>query len=76
MAWDTDDEDGSKIRFMDKPHKTALRIVGFEDQDIIKVMGFPATRRELLDKLQVQVVVFHVNKIEVKSIFPIEPIDC
>ena len=75
MAWDTEDEDGSKIRVMDKPHKTALRIAGFEDQNISKLMGFPATKRQLLDKLQVRVVVFH-DRIEVKAIFPIEPINC
>ena len=76
MAWNTENEDGSKVRLVEEPHRTALRITGFEDQDASKVMGFPATRRELLDKLQAQVVVFH-DRIEVKSIFSIiEPIDC
>jgi len=75
MAWNTENEDGSKIRLVDKPHRTALQITGFEDQDASRVMGFPATRRELLDKLQAQVVVFH-DRIEVKAIFLVEPINC
>jgi len=75
MAWNTEIEDGSKIRLVDEPHKIALRIAGFEDQDASRVMGFPATRRELVDKLQAQVVVFH-DRIEVKAIFPVEPINC
>ncbi len=75
MAWNTETEEGSKFRLVDEPHKTALQIVGFEDRDASRVMGFPATRRELLDKLQTQVVVFH-DRIEVKAIFSVEPIDC
>jgi len=35
----------------------------------------PATKRELLDKLQVQVIVFY-NRIEIKALFPIDPIYC
>jgi len=58
---------------VDKPHKTALQIAGFEDQDISKLMGFPATRRELLDKLQVRIMVFH-DRIKVKALFHIENI--
>ena len=65
MDWNTEDEGGSMIKVMDKPHKTVLKIVGFEDKDISKVVQFPATRRELLDKLQVRAIVF-----------PIEPIYC
>jgi len=52
-----------------------LKIVGFEGKDISKVVQFPATRRELLDKLQVRVIVFR-DRIEVKAVFPIEPIYC
>ena len=75
MAWNTENEDGSKVRLMDKPHKTVLKIVGFEDKDITKIMQFPASRRELLDLLQVRAVVF-MDRVEVKTVFPIEPIDC
>jgi len=73
MAWNTENEDGSMVKVMDKPHKTALKIVGFEDKSISKAVYFPATRRELLDKLQVRVVVFP-DRIEVKAVFPIEAI--
>jgi len=75
MSWNTENEDGSMVRVVDRPHKTALRLVGFEDKDITNIMHFPATRRELLDLLQVRVVVFD-DRVEVKAIFPIEPIDC
>jgi len=75
MAWNTETEDGSRVRVVDKPHRIALQIVRFEDQDISKVMGFPSTRRLLLDKLQVRVVVYY-DRIEVKAIFPIETINC
>lgn len=75
MAWNTENEDGSMIRLVDEPHKTVLQIAEFEDQDVSRVMGFPATKREILDKLQAQVVVFH-DRIEIKAIFLIEPINC
>ena len=75
MAWNTENEDGNMVKVVEKPHKTALQIADFEDRDISKLMGFPATRRELLDKLQVRVVVFH-DRIEVKALFPIEDIYC
>ena len=64
----------SMVRLVDKPHKTALRVVGFEDKDASNTLHFPATRRELLDMLQVRVVVF-MDRIEIKSVFSIEPID-
>jgi len=73
MAWNTENENGSRVMVMEKPHKTAFKIIGFEDKDISAVMQFPATRRELLDKLRVQAIIFH-DRIEVKAIFPIEPI--
>ena len=73
MAWNTENEDGSMIRVIDKTHKAVLQLLGFESTDIRKSLHFPATKCELLDKLQVQVVVFR-DRIEVKAIFPIEPI--
>ena len=75
MAWNTENEDGSMVRVVDKPHDTALKIVGIEDNSLTKTLFFPATKRELLDKLQVRVVVF-MDRAEVKAVFPIEPIDC
>jgi len=74
MAWNTENEDGSMIKVAERPHKTALKIVGLEDSSITSVLGFPATRRELLDLLQVRIVVF-MNRVEINAIFPIEPID-
>lgn len=38
-------------------------------------MQFPASQRELLDRLQVKLVVFD-DRVEVKALFPIEPIYC
>jgi len=74
MAWNTENEDGSMVRVVDSPHKTALRVVGFEDRELSKIMGFSASKRELLDRLQVRLVAF-VDRIEVKALFPIEPVD-
>ena len=73
MAWNTENEDGSMVKVIEKPHKTALQIAGFEDKGISKLLGFPATRRELLDKLQVRLIVFH-DRIKVKALFPIKDI--
>jgi len=75
MAWNTENEDGSMVKVVEKPHKTALKIIGFEDKDITGIMHFPATRRELLDMLQVRLVVF-MDRVEVKAVFPIKPIEC
>jgi hypothetical protein len=78
MAWNLENEDGSKVRVVDKPHLIALKVSGFEDKDITEIMHFPATKRELLDILQVKLIVF-MDRAEVKAVFPIEPIlppDC
>ena len=73
MAWNTEEEDGRMVRLVDTPHKTVLRLAGLESANLSESMQFPATRRELLQKLQVQVVVFH-DRIDIKAIFPIEPV--
>jgi site-specific DNA recombinase len=73
MAWNLENENGSKVRLVDKPHETALRIVGTENIKLGEMMGFPASRRELLEKLQVQLVVFN-DRINVNSIFPVVPV--
>jgi len=31
MAWNTETEDYQMIRLVDKPHETALKIIGIED---------------------------------------------
>lgn len=56
-------------------HRTVLKIVGFENRDITNILHFPASRRELLDLLQVKLVVFS-SRIEIKAVFPIEPVNC
>ena len=71
MAWNTESEDGQRIRIVDGPHTNVLRIVGLEDKDMN--LDFPTTRRQLLDLLQTKLVVFE-DRVEVKAIFPIEHI--
>jgi hypothetical protein len=74
MAWNTENEDGSMVRTVEKPHRTVLAILGFQDKDLTKVIGFPATKRELLDQLQVKLVVMP-DRVEVKCLFSIKPIE-
>ncbi len=74
MAWNTENEDGSMFRLVDEPHQVALRVVGLEDREISKTLGFPASKRELLDKLQVKLMVFD-DRIEINGLFPVEPIN-
>ena len=74
MAWNTENEDGTMVRLVDKPHQVALRVAGFENRPVSKTLGFPASKREMLDKLHVKLVVFN-DRIEVSGLFPIEPID-
>jgi hypothetical protein len=62
------------VRLVDQPHWMALKVVGFEDKKLSKTLGFPASKRELLDKLQVKLVVFN-DRIEVNGLFPIQPIN-
>ena len=71
IAWNTEDEGGQKVRIADTPHLNVLRIVGLEDKDMN--LDFPTTKRQLLDLLQTKLVVFE-DRVEVKAIFPIEPI--
>jgi len=73
MAWNTETEDYRMIRLIDKPHETALQVIGLEDKSVSESLHFSTTKRELLDKLQVRVVVFR-DRIEIKAIFLIEPI--
>lgn len=77
MVWNLEDDghEGLMQRTTEKPHKTALRIVGFEDRNLTKLFGFPASKRELLDKFQVKLVVFP-DRIDVKATFGVAPITC
>jgi len=74
MAWNTENEDGSMIRLVDKPHRTVLALINAEDKDVSDAVQFPAVKRELLDMLQVRLVAYE-DRVEVKSIFPIEKIN-
>jgi hypothetical protein len=74
MVWNTENEDGSMFRQEDNPHRVALKVVGFEDKEISDTWKFPATKRDMLNKLQMRLVVFN-DRIEVNGLFPIEPIN-
>ena len=50
-----------------------LKILGLDNVDMTEVFRFPSTKRELLDKLQVRVVIFS-DKVEINAVFPIAPI--
>jgi hypothetical protein len=73
-AWNTENEDGSMFRLVDKPHQVALKIIGFEDGEVTNRLGFPASKRDMLNKLQVKLAVFN-DKIEVNCLFPVELIN-
>jgi hypothetical protein len=74
MAWNTENEDGSMFKVVEKPHKMAFQILDLDDESLSKVTAFPTTKRELLDKLQVRLTVFE-DRIEVNAVFPVAPID-
>jgi len=75
MSWNLETEDSQMVRIVDKPHYNVLKILGLDSVDMTKAFQFPSTRRELLDKLQVRVVVFP-DRVEVNAVFPIDPIIC
>jgi hypothetical protein len=74
MAWNTENEDGSTFRVVDQPHQVALKVIGFEDKQLSNTLAFPASKREMFNKLQMRLVVFS-DRIEVNGLFPIEPIN-
>jgi hypothetical protein len=61
------------MRVVDEPHKTVLNLVLLENKELTNLIGFPASKRELFDILQLKVTVFD-DRIDVNSIFPIDPI--
>ena len=67
------DDDLQMIRIGDAPHDTVMEFVGIDRKEVSKLMQFPTTTRELLDRLQVRVVAFD-ERTEVKALFPIAPI--
>ena len=68
MAWNTENEDGSTFRLVDKPHNIASALVNSENKAISDIVHFPAMNRELLDVLQVRLVAYE-DRVEVNSIF-------
>jgi hypothetical protein len=74
MAWNTENEDGSMVRLVNEPHQVALKVVGFDDLTISQTLAFPASKRELYNKLQMRLVVLN-DRIEVNGLFPIAPIN-
>jgi len=73
MAWNTENEDGSMVRLVDKPHRTVSTLVNSENKDTSDAAHFPTDKRELLDMLQVRLVAFE-DRVEVKAILPIKTI--
>ena len=73
VKWNLENEDYSKFRTVSWPHDDVLALVNSENKETAKEKQFPGTRRDLLDFLQVRLMVF-TDRIEIKAIFPIEPI--
>jgi site-specific DNA recombinase len=74
MVWNTVDADGNTFKQEFNSQRIALKMVGFEDKEISDIWKFPATKRDMLNKLQIRLVVFN-DRIEVNGLFPIEPIN-
>jgi len=73
IKWNLENEDYTKFRTVSWPHDDVLALVNSENKETAKEKQFPGTRRDLLDFLQVRVMVF-TDRIEIKSVLPIEPI--
>jgi hypothetical protein len=73
LTWNLENEDGTMFKQVYEPHEEALKLVGLDDPDRSKSEGFPTSKRQLLDKLQVRLSVFD-DRVEVKSLFPVESI--
>lgn len=75
LSWDTETEDGQKIRIVDKPHRAVLEIVGLNNEKLSEVMRFPSSKRGIINMLQLRLAVFP-GTVEAKAVFPIQPIGC
>ncbi|MFC1892983.1 recombinase family protein [Chloroflexota bacterium] len=73
LDYNLEDNDGRMVRIAETPHKTVLGLLELDDKGVSTAFQFPGTRRELLDRLQVKVIVF-TDRVEVKALFPIAPI--
>ena len=73
VNWNLENEDGTMYRLVFQTHDEVLKLVDRDDPDQSKKEGFPTSKRQMLDKLQVRLSVFD-DRVEVKSLFPIQPI--
>jgi site-specific DNA recombinase len=73
MVWNLKNEDGTDFRLVDWPHEAIFEAIESKDGDKAKHKYFPKNKREVLDLLQVRLMVY-TDRIEIKAIFPIEPI--
>jgi site-specific DNA recombinase len=73
VNWNLENEDGTMYRLVFQTHDEVLKLVERDDPDQSKAEGFPTSKRQMLDKLQVRLSVFD-DRVEVKSLFPVEPI--
>ena len=73
LDYNLEDDDGRMVRIAETPHKTVLGLLELDDKGVSTAFQFPGTRRELLDRLRVKVIVF-TDRVEVKALFPIAPI--
>ena len=64
------DNDGG-IKLLEKI-KAEIKIYGFEDIDAIESITSPTLKRQILDKLQVNLVIFN-DRIEIRCQIPMEP---
>jgi len=73
VNWNLENEDGTMYRLVFQTHDEVLKLVEKDDPSQSKAEGFPTSKRQMLDKLQVRLSVFD-DRVEVKSLFPVEPI--
>ena len=57
----------------DEASTAVLKMLDLDNVVMTEVFQFPSTKRGLLDKLQVRVVVFS-DRAEINAVFPIAPI--
>jgi site-specific DNA recombinase len=71
VNWNLENEDGTMYRLVFQTHNEVLKLVEKDDPSQSKAEGFPTSKRQMLDKLQVRLSVFD-DRVEVKSLFPVE----
>jgi site-specific DNA recombinase len=74
MLWNLVDEEGHTLGEAGRPYKNVLTIVGLDDKEVGEFLQFPSSRRALLDRLQVRVIVFP-DRADIKALFDVEPVE-